>query len=519
MLFSSHLFIFVFLPIAVVGFRASRNSGYSDLWLIAVSIVFYAFAGAAATIVVLGSAVANHFISIGLTRVKKPQLRTLALAAAIVSNLLLLGYFKYFPLMLQSLAASLQLDISMQNVSLPLGISFFTFQQIAYLIDIQSKQAPVPTFRNYLLFVTFFPQASSGPINYWHETIPQYQRLGRHSGTLNDLSVGLTIFAFGLFKKTVFANSLGQFVDPVFGDPGRPITFVDAWTAAICYALQIYFDFSGYTDMAIGIGRMFGLRLPINFNSPFKACNLVDFWRSWHMTMTRFFTDYVYSPLALHWTRQSIMRRDSRAAQFLIGVALPTVIAFVLIGWWHGAKWTLILFGAIHAIGLITNQAWRQLKWPSPPRIVGWAVTFGFFVTTVVLFRASTLDQAFEIYQIMAGKHFATFGAIVSELRDAWRYPASQGDLGIPLLSLVSKLTHAPQLLIYLIALVFICAMTPNTMEIMSRYRPALSTAYRGYAGFIQWRMALGWSVAIAAMLTFAIINISHVEPFIYVQF
>jgi D-alanyl-lipoteichoic acid acyltransferase DltB (MBOAT superfamily) len=327
------------------------------------------------------------------------------------------------------------------------------------------------------------------------------------------------MFAFGLFKKTVLASSLAQFADPVFDGGSRSIGFLNAWTAATCYGLQLYFDFSGYSDMAIGAARMFGVRLPINFNSPLKAVNLIDFWRRWHMTMTRFFTDYVYSPLALRWTRESVLRRDPRVQQFLIGVALPTLISFVLIGWWHGAQWTFIVFGFVHGLALTVNQAWRRLRWPAPPRLVGWAITFCIFTVSVVLVRAPNMEQAVAVYQAMAGAQVPGFAALIAELRHAWTLPEGQGKVMLPLLGLLSRLTHAPELLIYLTALMVFCWAMPNTVQVMSHYRPALTDVYRGYTGAINWRPNFCWSIAVAAILTLAILNISHVQPFIYIRF
>ena len=241
----------------------------------------------------------------------------------------------------------------MAAVVLPLGISFFTFTQIAYLVDVQRGIASEPSFLNYVLFVTFFPHLIAGPIIHHKEMMPQFQRAADRPG--GDIAVGSALFAIGLFKKVIIADFAAHYVGTAFTPGGDAVPLAMAWEAALNYTVQIYFDFSGYSDMALGLSRMFGIDLPLNFNSPYKARNLIEFWRCWHMTLSRFLRDYLYFPLGGN-RHGTVMRYTNLLTVMLLG------------GLWHGANWTFVAWGGVHGIGLMVNHLWRNRNLPLSKR-------------------------------------------------------------------------------------------------------------------------------------------------------
>ena len=260
-------------------------------------------------------------------------------------------------------------------------------------------------FRHYLLFASFFPCVTAGPIVLQRDMLPQLASARPAGLDSTRIAVALTVFGIGLFKKLILADSIAPFADGVFDGAaaGLPVAAALAWIGALAYTLQLYFDFSAYCDMALGIAYLFGLRLPLNFNSPLKACSITDFWRRWHMTMTRFFTSYLYAPIAMPLTRRALQRAHGRTARFLLATALPVVATFVLAGLWHGAGWTFVVFGLIHGLALAVNHGWREARLPALPPAAGWLLTMAVVIAGLVFFRAADVPTALGLLASMAG--------------------------------------------------------------------------------------------------------------------
>ena len=355
----------------------------------------------------IGSIVVNYLFGSALARRPSRQL----LGVAVVFNLALIGYFKYLEFLAESLGAILSIEFQVGSIALPLAISFFTFQQIAYQVDVYRGRVKDRSFLHYSLFVTFFPQLIAGPIVHHQEVIPQMAGRTRRALTPENLIVGSMIFLIGLYKKVVIADGFAPFADMLFDNAQEAPTFIEAWGGSLAYTLQLYFDFSGYSDMAIGLARMFGVKLPVNFNSPYKAGSIIEFWQNWHITLSRFLRDYVYIPLGGN--RLGEPRRYTNV-----------MVTMLLGGLWHGAGWTFVAWGAYHSALLAVNHYWRKLTGHqgkhqahgSPAyRFAGWALTFLAVAVGWVLFRAESWGDAIAIYQAMIGMN--GFGALPSELR------------------------------------------------------------------------------------------------------
>jgi alginate O-acetyltransferase complex protein AlgI len=314
------------------------------------------------------------------------------LIVGIIVNLGLLSYFKYTNFLLDNFDYLFGTDFQVSSIVLPLGISFFTFQQVSYLVDYKRGLAKEHSFLNYTLFVCFFPQLVAGPIVHHAEMIPQFARSDTFRFKSQNLAIGISTFIIGLFKKVVIADTLSPYSAELFDATGTP-GLVPAWIGAIAYTLQIYFDFSGYSDMAIGLGKMFNIDIPINFNSPYKSTSITDFWRRWHMTLSRFLKDYLYIPLGGN--RKGPSRRY-----------VNLMITMVLGGLWHGAAWTFVLWGGLHGLFLCINHGWASLSRKlgfSTPKVAAWLITFVSVILAWVFFRAPTLDRAITITKGMAG--------------------------------------------------------------------------------------------------------------------
>jgi alginate O-acetyltransferase complex protein AlgI len=419
MLFNSSTFLLAFLPVVLAGFLLLTGAGkraWAGLWLTASSLVFYGWWDARYVPLLLGSMGFNYAVGRSLARQRRPWL----LWSAIGTNIALLAYFKYTDFFLSTVNAVAGLQVALPHVVLPLAISFFTFQQIAYLSDAFDGEAAEHDFANYCLFITFFPHLIAGPITHHREMLPQFNDPENFRPRWDFLSVGATLFLVGLFKKVAVADPFSDIVGKVFtGAAHGPVLFIDAWGGALAYALQIYFDFSGYTDMAIGLGMMFCIRLPQNFNSPYKARNIIDFWSRWHMTLTRFLTAYIYNPITVRMTRARAAKglplpRRGRMSlgAWLSLVAYPTLLTMLISGLWHGAGWQFLVFGLLHGFYLCVAHGWHALKakWGLPKetdsRLLNGAsilVTFLCVVVALVFFRASGMDAATSLLASLLG--------------------------------------------------------------------------------------------------------------------
>jgi alginate O-acetyltransferase complex protein AlgI len=517
MLFHSHLFLFVFLPLALAGYallaRITTSTTPPLLWLVLASLVFYAFWDVRYTFLLIASVLVNFGILSVLYRMPiEHRYRFATLAAGIVLNLLLLGSFKYVNFVLQNVNALLQTNIPYFSHAFPVGISFYTFIQIGCLVDAYNGQVERLSFVKYALFGTFFPYITAGPLVQQREMFQQMDVpvAKRFSGM--HVAVGLTMVLMGLFKKLILADALAPYANTIFtaAGAGTGIGPVDAWLGVFAYTFQLYFDFSGYSDMALGLGYMFGLRLPLNFHSPLKATNLIDFWRRWHMTMTRFFTNYLYTPFATAGMRRSIQRRYSVPRRLLVVVVVPVILTFTLAGLWHGPGWGFVIFGLIHGVALAINHAWREAQGRSRvPRIptgVSWALTVLVFAVSLVFFRATSVESAAHLVQAMIG--------------------AAGGDTALPAdfyrsVLVFNRLPTVP-LPVWLLILSAIVLLFPNTNEILKEYDVALDAPPRTTATRridLTWRPTIAWSLAIGLVAIIALAALGEQSPFLYYQF
>jgi len=384
-LFNSYEYLCYFLPAALAGyFLLARTPAVATLWLVAASLFFYAWWDVRNLPLILASIGVNFVLG----RLLQAGAGRRVLATGIALNLVALGWYKYAGFFAQNLAAVTGASLPPVHVGLPLGISFFTFTQIAYLVDCHRRRATEPSLPQYALFVSFFPHLISGPILHHAEMMPQFASTANKSPRWDNLSAGLFLLAIGLVKKVLVADSLAPIADAGFAH-APSLSAAGAWTAALAYALQIYFDFSGYTDMALGAARMFNIRMPINFDSPYRALSLRDFWRRWHVTLSRFLRDYLYVPLGGD--------RDGSGR-----TAVNLMVTFVLGGLWHGAAWTFVAWGALHGAGMVVVRGWQRAGLRVPVALA-WVMTFAFVLVTWVFFRAASLGDALAMVRAMLG--------------------------------------------------------------------------------------------------------------------
>ncbi|MBU0633184.1 MBOAT family protein [bacterium] len=391
MLFNSYGFIFLFLPIMFFGYfylASKRLTTGAKSWLIVGSLFFYSWWNIIYLPLILSSILFNYVIGNTLTResehIKVSKLQLLILG--VISNIVLLGYFKYSDFFIENFNLITNLNLDLLHLALPLAISFFTFQQIAYLVDSYRGETKEYDFLNYALFVTFFPQLIAGPIVHHKEMMPQFGKTLNLVKNYRNIALGIFIFSIGLFKKVVIADSFAVWATSGF-DSAATLNLIEAWITSLSYTFQLYFDFSGYTDMAIGAALLFNIKLPINFNSPYKAVNIQDFWRRWHITLSRFLKDYIYIPLG-----------GNRIAEFRTYANL--MITFLLAGLWHGAGWTFVFWGFLHGSALIIHRVWQRLTFRLNP-IMAWFITFNFINISWVFFRAKEWDDALRVLRGM----------------------------------------------------------------------------------------------------------------------
>ncbi len=359
-------------------------------FLVFASLFFYSWWNIAYLPLILTSMLLNYIIGNSLNenfdkvRIHKKTLLTFG----VVSNLALLGYFKYSDFFIENFNLAFDSSIPLLHLALPLAISFFTFQQIAYLVDSYRNETAEYDFLNYALFVTFFPQLIAGPIVHHAEMMPQFASKWNLVKRYKNIALGLFIFSMGLFKKVVIADTFAQWASHGF-DKMEVLNFVEAWATSLSYTFQLYFDFSGYTDMAIGAALLFNIKLPINFNSPYKALDIQDFWRRWHITLSRFLRDYIYIPLGGN-RKRSFRTYTNLMATFILG------------GIWHGAGWTFVFWGFLHGLALVIHRGWKSLGF-TMPKILAWFITFNFVNIAWVFFRAKEWEDAIKVLNGMFG--------------------------------------------------------------------------------------------------------------------
>lgn len=489
MLFNSIEFLLFFLPVVLTVFLLLKRFGYGRLavsFLGIASLFFYGWWDIRFLGLLLLSVLFNF--SIGLYLLKKAPSHIL-LIMGIVGNLLCLGFFKYFNFFIENINFTLGQDITVPSIILPLGISFFTFQQIAYLVDAYNRKAEEHSFIDYLVFVAFFPQLIAGPIVHHKIMMSQFRDHASKPYDWAMASMGLSIFAIGLFKKVVLADTLAAHVSPVYtaADTAGAISFVEGWAGAIGYTFQLYFDFSGYSDMAIGLGLLFCVRLPANFMSPYKATSIIDFWHRWHITLSVFLKDYLYIPLGGN--RRGKLRRY-----------VNLIITMVLGGLWHGAAWTFVFWGALHGTYLIINHAWRKAFPQFSQCRSFWVRALGGLVTLVaviigwVFFRSGSIETALVVLTGMSG--------VNGVFQEGANSLGSLDSSGVFTLIVVSA---------------FIIFILPNSMQIIGDKGALGSEKWYAWAPNMKWVMFT--TILLLTSLYLIVYKTNRISEFIYFQF
>jgi D-alanyl-lipoteichoic acid acyltransferase DltB (MBOAT superfamily) len=520
-LFNSYIFLFLYLPFTLTLFflLGRYNRSLAGLFLFTSSLFFYGWWNPAFLGLLVGSIAFNYGIGVAigkeLSSAKNNSANRLKwiLWFGIIFDLSLLGYYKYANFFVDNLNLVTHSNWQVDKILLPLGVSFFTFTQIAFLVDTYRGKVKETNFIHYGLFVTYFPHLIAGPVLHHSEMMPQFAKPAIYKINWENFSVGLSIFAIGFFKKVVIADGVSPFASPVFNAAadGTALSFIEAWGGALAYTFQLYFDFSGYSDMAIGLSRLFGVKLPLNFDSPYKSKSIIEFWRRWHMTLSRFLRDYLY--FALGGNRKGTARRY-----------LNLFATMLLGGLWHGAGWTFVIWGGLHGLYLSINHAWLYLlttlgyadkKPNSIWQFFSMLLTFFVVILGWVFFRAPDVKTALDIISGMLGLHGFIFpnGLLPQNLA----LILEQHGITCGRLAVFSSVEGGTTAMILWIAVLWASVwLLPNTQEILGRYEPALDTHSTGK---LQWQPKLAWLIIISVMLIYTLIEMGKVSEFLYFQF
>jgi alginate O-acetyltransferase complex protein AlgI len=496
-LFNSYVFLLGFAPIALCGFfvlgRFDRL--YAAGWLATMSIVFYGWWNPRYVPILLASILINFGFGrlIDRCRVDQQRRRTLLLTAAIVIDLAALAYFKYADFLVSNLSALSGVQFTIAHVVLPLGISFYTFTQLAYLIDTYRNKATEKNFLHYVLFVTYFPHLIAGPIIHHKDVMPQFAKPETYRFNRVRFTIGAVFLIIGLFKKCFLADGVAVFAAPVFdaAEQGHALAMLEAWGGALAYTFQLYFDFSGYSDMAVGLSLMLNIKLPFNFNSPYKALSISDFWKRWHISLSTFLRDYVY--ISLGGNRAGPYRRyQNLMLTMLIG------------GLWHGAGWTFVAWGGLHGLYLVINHQWTAMRarWSPAPKGfeigAGAALTFFAVVVAWVFFRATSFQGAATLLKSMAG---------------------------IGTSALPPAASASPELLVnwtWCIVLLMVTTFAPNTQEFVARHisdRPTIAVEHRESHAVAWASPGLAIASGLGLLAALALMNLSRPSEFLYFNF
>lgn len=491
MLFNSYIFIFIFLPLVLVGWygfnRLGRDS-LAKLFLCVMSLWFYAFFNPYYLLIILGSLGVNYLISFGMERTGK-KASFLLMLCGLIANLGLLGYFKYYDFFVSNINGLIGTSFDLKHILLPLGISFFTFQQISYVVDRYKKEAPHYKFLDYMSFVTFFPQLVAGPIVLHSELVPQFASVNKKRFDSEKFAEGICIFVVGLAMKVLIADRLGAVVDYSFYDIDS-LDSMAAFLGCVTFALELYFDFAGYSNMAIGIGKMFGIELPDNFNRPFYCSNNKDTWKCWHITLGRFFRTYVYFPLG--GSRKGFVR-----------ALINTMIVFLLSGLWHGADWTFVAWGLMHGLGICVNMIWQKFvkyRGGKIVRAICVAGNFIFFSLSMVFFRSDNMSDAIDYFKRMfSGINYYYIRLTAMEIK----YP----EIYMLLKPLEMKLGNSicyVYIALYIALLIFAIA-----LSMVKPYRYRIATRKKN----------VPYAILIALLLVWCLVSFSGVSQFLYFNF
>jgi alginate O-acetyltransferase complex protein AlgI len=483
MVFNSFSFILFFLPISLLGFyyfsRKSRQ--WAAIWLIAASLFFYGSWDFRFIPILFTSILTNYYTCKRIISASA-QYRKGWLAGAVAFNLLLLGFFKYANFFIVSVNDATANNIPLLNIILPIGISFFTFTQISLLVDAYHNKLQELNFTHFLLFASYFPYIVAGPILHHQEMLPQFADPGNYQIKANNFSIGVSLFVFGLAKKLLLADNLASAIGPVFAD-GNP-QFFQAWIGMLAYTLQLYFDFSGYSDMAIGVSRLMGFQIPINFNSPYKATSVSDFWQRWHISLSRFLRNYLYIPLG-----------GNRLGQFKRYRNL--ILTMLLGGLWHGANWTFVIWGGLHGLYLCVQHGWQykmQKKYRQPTvfsNFLNRSITFVAVMVAWCFFRSSDVASAFKVLAGMLGQNG------------------------------FSQVTQVDAFAFFMLAVsVFVAFYMPNTNELFlfsekgQEVKLKLPSILK-----VNWSPNVLWGIAVGCIFALCVLSIERTNDFIYAQF
>lgn len=512
MLFNSFSFLIFFLPIVILVFFwiGKRNELLAATWLGIASLFFYAWWDYRYLPLLLISIIFNYIFG-WLTSESKTRKKQW-LTTGIICNLALLAYYKYAFFFVSSFSEISGYTFSISQIALPIGISFFTFTQIAFLVDTYQGKVKEYRFIHYLLFVTYFPHLIAGPVLHHKEMMPQFSDNRNYQLSWINLAVGFSIFIMGLAKKVLIADNIAPYANDLFNQPNSPSFFI-AWAGLFAYTFQLYFDFSGYSDMAIGLSRIFGIKLPLNFNSPYKSINIIDFWRRWHMTLSRFLRDYLYIPLGGN--RLGTARRH-----------INLMITMILGGLWHGAGWPFIIWGALHGVYLIINHAWltlsKNLGFQSDSQacqIAARSITFIAVCFSWVFFRAPDLNTAHQIFSGLTGGfgigiphaigiHLGNLKIIIEQMGVEFYLGG-----GTRFIESWSWVTVAA----------YIAFLLPNTQEIMRRFDPALDFELKqSPLSFMKnnpWTPNKEWALTLGIIATLCLLSLNKPSEFLYFQF
>ncbi len=509
MLFTSYQFLLYFLPVTFIGFffLGGRSIRLAAAWLALASLFFYAYWNYKFVALLLASIAVNYIVGLCIGRNRaKPGWARRFMVLGVAFDLALLGFFKYANFFISTADYVGGLNIALADIVLPLGISFFTFTQIAFIVDVYRGEAKEYNFVHYLLFVTYFPHLIAGPILHHKQIMPQFDDRSNYRINFDSIAMGLCIFIIGFAKKLILADGFGAYATPVFdaARDGAHVPMGVAWVGALAYTLQLYFDFSGYSDMAIGLSKLFGVNLPLNFNSPYKSSNIIEFWRRWHMTLSQFLRDYLYIPLGGN--RHGGFRR-------YINLLLTMLIG----GLWHGANWTFVAWGVVHGVALVINHGWqagRRRLFPAAgpggrfSRTLAIAGTFLVIVFAWVLFRAETFAAAIAVFKGMSGASDislpAKFSSLAAYLPTGVRYDgllwSQSGILNIAGSSVLPKLALG----------LFIVFGLPNSQQIVAFIHDRYSISRK-----IGWATCIG----LGSLFALSVLATRQVSEFLYFQF
>ena len=464
MLFNSYEFIFAFLPLSILVYfylNKRRLAAASTSWLVFSSLFFYSWWNVVYLPLILTSVLFNYSITQVINNfdaAKKNRFSKKTLFQfGLLFNIGLLAYFKYMDFFISNMNWLVNTDFPLLKLTLPLAISFFTLQQIAFLVDNYEGLVQEKNFLEYAMFVTFFPQLIAGPIVHHSEMMPQFSSLRNKVINYKNIASGIALFSIGLFKKVSIADTFAIWASQGF-DHVEKLYLLDAWATSLAYTFELYFDFSGYSDMALGIALIFNIKLPLNFNSPLKKTGMIDFWKNWHITLTNFITTYIYTPINRSYKKLTFHK-----------AMLATLITFLIAGLWHGASWMFVIFGGLHGAGVAANHYWKKTK-IKISHFLAWFITFNFVNFTFVFFRAKEWSDAMKVLKGMFGIN----GVALPEMLAA-KFPVLNS-YGFEFRPLMESIKFSELIFLYLAIGFLLVLLCKNSVEIVRDYQRTYKT-------------------------------------------